>query len=90
LIEGAEPGNLIVATIEKLELSRATGTSASVMTASAVDALGTKGAPVTWTIDKSKGVVRFDLLNRTRKNRTCASQHVIAVSANVVGVKSPL
>src|SRR6266550_2790077 len=39
------------------------GTSASVMTPNSIvpGSLGTKGAPVTWMIDKSKRVVRFDL-----------------------------
>ena len=32
-IEGAEPGDLLVVTIEKLEPNRATGTSAALMTA---------------------------------------------------------
>jgi amidase len=62
IIEGAEPGDLIVVSIEKLETNRATGTSASVMTANAVmPGLGTKGAPVTWTIDKARGVVSLEL-----------------------------
>jgi acetamidase/formamidase len=63
VIEGAEPGDLIVVSIEKLEPNRATGTSASVMTPNAIvpGSLGTKGAPVTWAIDKTKGVVRLEL-----------------------------
>jgi amidase len=63
VVEGAEPGDLIVVSIEKLEPNRPTGTSASVMTANSIvpGSLGTKGAPVTWTIDKAKGVVRLDL-----------------------------
>ena len=64
-IEGAEPGDLIVVTIEKLEPNRATGQSTSAMAASAVDSgsLSNKAraAGVPWTIDKAKGVVRFDL-----------------------------
>jgi len=70
-IEGAEPGDLLVVTIEKLEPNRNTGTSSSVMVANSVDpsTLGNRPDPtrVLWTIDKVKGVVRFDLesLGRT-------------------------
>jgi len=62
-IEGAEPGDLIVVTVVSLEPTATTGTSASVMTAMSVDpkSIGTKGAPVPWTIDRARGVVRFDL-----------------------------
>src|SRR6266550_6505001 len=62
-VEDAEPGDLIVVTIETLEPKSDTGTSASVMTPNSIvpGSLGTKGAPVTWMIDKSKRVVRFDL-----------------------------
>jgi amidase len=62
-VDDAEPGDLIVVSIEKLEPNRLTGTSASVMTPNAIvpGSLGTKGAPVTWTIDKEKGVVRLEL-----------------------------
>jgi acetamidase/formamidase len=64
-IEGAEPGDLLVVSIEKLEPNRSTGMSTSVMAASSVDSgsLSNKAraAEVPWTIDKAKGVVRFDL-----------------------------
>ena len=64
-IEGAEPGDLLVVTIERLEPNRATGTSTSVMIANAFDAGGLANRPdptrVSWIIDKEKGVVRFDL-----------------------------
>lgn len=62
-VDGAEAGDLIVVSIEKLEPNRLTGTSASVMTPNAIvpGSLGTRGAPITWTIDKDKGVVRLDL-----------------------------
>jgi acetamidase/formamidase len=64
-VDGAEPGDLIAVSIEKLEPNRLTGTSASVMTPNAIvpGSLGTKGAPVTWTIDREKGVVRLELPN---------------------------
>lgn len=64
-IEGAEPGDLLVVTIDRLEPNRATGTSTSVMRANAYDAGGLGNRPdparVSWIIDKEKGVVRFDL-----------------------------
>jgi acetamidase/formamidase len=63
-IEGAEPGDLIVVSIEKLEPNRATGMSSSFMATAAFDSggLSNKNAPaVPWTIDKAKGVVRLDL-----------------------------
>jgi acetamidase/formamidase len=63
-IDGAEPGDLIVVSIEKLEPARATGTSPSFMAAAAFDPGGLankSAAPVPWTIDTAKGVVRLDL-----------------------------
>jgi amidase len=63
-IEGAERGDLIVVTIEKLEPNRTSGLSPSVMVPDSFDAdsLANKPAPrVPWTIDKAKGVVRLDL-----------------------------
>ena len=63
-IEGAEPGDLIVVTIEKLEPNRTTGSSSSVMAPKTFDAggLANNNAPrVPWVIDKAKGVVRLDL-----------------------------
>ena len=63
-IDGAEPGDLIVVSIEKLEPRAPTGTSSSFMAAAAFDPGGLankSAAPVPWTIDKAKGVVRLDL-----------------------------
>jgi acetamidase/formamidase len=63
-IEGAEPGDLLVVTIDKLEPNRTTGTSAAVMAMNAVDpgTISRKGdTRVPWTIDTAKRVVRFDL-----------------------------
>jgi amidase len=63
-IEGAEPGDLLVVTIDKLEPNRTTGTSAAVMAMNAVepDTISRKGdTRVPWTIDAAKRVVRFDL-----------------------------
>jgi acetamidase/formamidase len=69
-VEGAEPGDLIVVTIEKLEPNRATGTSTSVMAPNSVDAGALSNRPdttrVPWTIDQTKGVVRFDLQAASR------------------------
>ncbi len=63
-IEGAEPGDLIVVSIEKLEPNRTTGMAPSVMASGTYDSggLSNKAAPrVAWSIDKAKGVVRLDL-----------------------------
>jgi len=64
-IEGAEPGDLLVVTIEKLEPNRPTGQSTSVMAANSVDPGSLSGRPdptrFPWTIDRAKGVVRLDL-----------------------------
>ena len=63
-IEGAEAGDLIVVTIEKLEPVGTTAMSPASMTPTAFDAgeLANKAsAPVPWTIDKAKQVVSLDL-----------------------------
>ena len=64
-VEGAEPGDLLVVTIEKLTPNRDTGTSAATMTGSSVEpgALSSRGdnGRVPWTIDAARRVVRFDL-----------------------------
>lgn len=63
-IEGAEPGDMIVVSIEKLEPNRLSGMSPSFMAANSYVAgtLGNHDAPrVPWTIDKDKGVVSLDL-----------------------------
>lgn len=63
-VEGAEPGDLLVVTIEKLEPTSATATSPSFMSPNAVDAgaLSNKpAAPVPWAIDTTKRVVSLDL-----------------------------
>src|SRR4051812_28340575 len=75
-IEDAEPGDLIVVTIQKLEPASATGAASSAMTPNAIDAgaVGTKGAPVTWTIDKAKGVLGFDL-KKTMPNVDWAARY---------------
>jgi amidase len=64
-VEGAEAGDLLVVTIEKLEPNRESGTSAAMITTSAVEPgnLSTRGGTdrVPWTIDAARRVVRFDL-----------------------------
>jgi acetamidase/formamidase len=63
-IEGAEPGDLIVVTIDRLSPNRTQGTSPSFMAPSSFDAGGLANkaaARVPWTIDPAKGVVRLDL-----------------------------
>jgi acetamidase/formamidase len=64
-VQGAEPGDLLVVTIQKLQPNRATGSSTAVMVPGSVDP-GTftsraDSARVPWTIDAANGVVRFDL-----------------------------
>jgi acetamidase/formamidase len=63
-VEGAEPGDLLVVTIDKLEPNRITGNSAAIMAMNAVapGTISRKGdTRVPWTIDAAKRVVRFDL-----------------------------
>jgi hypothetical protein len=66
-VEGAEPGDLLVVMLTLLEPNQPTGRSASLMAPGAVPG-GSLSRPrrgdtgvVTWTIDKTKGVVRLDL-----------------------------
>jgi amidase len=63
-IEGAEPGDLVVVSITKLEPHGTTGTSSSVMAADTIDAdslANRQAPPVEWTINKAKGTVALDL-----------------------------
>jgi amidase len=66
-VEGAEPGDTLVVTIERLETNRTAGLSSSLMAPYSVDpsaiASLTDRNPtrVPWTIDKAKGVVRLEL-----------------------------
>jgi amidase len=64
-VEGAEPGDLLVVTIEKLDPNRESGLSTSVMTHNSVARGAFTSKPdtrrVLWTIDKASGVVRLDL-----------------------------
>jgi amidase len=65
-VEGAEPGDMLVVTVEKLETNRAMAYSASLLAPYAVDpgaiAMRVEREPrrITWTIDKARGVARLD------------------------------
>lgn len=65
-IEGAEPGDLLVVTIERLDTNRATGYSASLLAPYTVDPQTIAGRTerearrVTWRIDKQKGVATLE------------------------------
>jgi acetamidase/formamidase len=65
-IEGAEPGDVIVVTIEKLETNRASAYSSSLLAPYAVDPAAIAARVdrdpkrITWTIDKARGVARID------------------------------
>jgi len=65
-VEGAEPGDMLVVTIEKLDTNRAMAYSGSLLSPYTVDP-GAIAARVdrdarrlTWTIDKARGVARLD------------------------------
>src|SRR5262245_59875417 len=65
-IEGAEPGDVLVVTFEKLETNRATAYSGSLLSPYTVDPTAIAGRVdrearrLTWTIDKARGVARLD------------------------------
>src|SRR5207248_9997986 len=65
-VEGAEPGDMIVVTIEKLETNRAIAYSSSLLAPYAVDPgaiasrVDREPKRTTWTIDKARGVARLD------------------------------
>ena len=65
-IDGAEPGDMIVITLEKVETNRTTAYSGSLLapyatTPQAIAARVDREAKrLTWTIDKAKGVARLD------------------------------
>lgn len=65
-VEGAEPGDMLVVSIEKIELNRTTGYSGSLLAPYAVDpaALSARAdreaRRVNWLLDKSKGTARLD------------------------------
>jgi amidase len=97
-VEGAAPGDLLVVSIEKLAPNRDTGTSAAMMTSSAVEsgALSSRGddGRVQWTIDAARRMVRLDLqgIGRTRwRSRfdTPVFELPLAVTLASVGVAPP-
>jgi amidase len=65
-VEGAEPGDMLVVTIQKLETNRAAAYSNSLLAPYAVDPaaiaarVDREGRRTTWTIDKARGVARLD------------------------------
>ena len=65
-VEGAEPGDVLVVTIEKLDTNRAMAYSSSLLAPYAVDpgAIATRvdrePKRITWTIDKARGIARLD------------------------------
>jgi acetamidase/formamidase len=65
-IEGAEPGDVLVVTFEKIETNRATAYSGSLLAPYAVDPASLAARAdreprrVTWSIDKARGVARLD------------------------------
>ena len=65
-VEGAEPGDVLVVTLEKVETNRTTANSGSLLSpyATTPQAIGARkdreARRVTWTIDKAKGVARLD------------------------------
>lgn len=65
-VEGAEPGDMLVVSIEKIEISRATAYSSSLLAPYAVDPatlsarVDREPRRVNWLIDRAKGTVRLD------------------------------
>ena len=65
-VEGAEPGDMLVVTLEKVETNRATAYSSSLLAPYAVDPsaiaarVDREPRRVTWSIDKARGVARLD------------------------------
>ena len=65
-VDGAEPGDVLVVTIEKLDTNRAMAYSGSLLSPYTVDpaAIGARvdreAKRLTWTIDKARGVARLD------------------------------
>jgi amidase len=65
-VEGAEPGDMLVVSLEKIELNRATGYSSSLLAPYAVDPaaliarVDREPRRANWLLDKAKGTVRLD------------------------------
>lgn len=64
-VEGADPGDLLVVTIERLEPRLAVGYSRSIVSPNAVPTAALSRRPdasrYAWSIDRARGVVRLDL-----------------------------
>lgn len=65
-VDGAEPGDILVVTVERIDTNRATASSASLLAPYAVDpgTLATRtereARRVTWRIDKERGIARLE------------------------------
>ena len=65
-VEGAEPGDMLVVTVEKIDTNRAMAYSSSLLAPYAVDPgaiaarVDREPRRVTWTIDKARGVAKLD------------------------------
>jgi acetamidase/formamidase len=65
-VEGAEPGDMLIVTLEKVETNRATAYSGSLLAPYAVTPqaiaarVDREARRVTWTIDKARGLARLD------------------------------
>jgi amidase len=65
-VEGAEPGDMLVVSIEKIEINRTTGYSSSLLAPYAVDPaaliarVDREPRRANWIIDKAKGTIRLD------------------------------
>jgi acetamidase/formamidase len=65
-IEGAEPGDMVIVAIEKLEINRGTAYSSSLLAPYAVDPAtllaraDREPRRATWLLDKTKGIARLD------------------------------
>jgi amidase len=65
-VEGAEPGDMLIVTVEKIDTNRAMAYSSSLLAPYAVDPgaiaarVDREPRRVTWTIDKARGVAKLD------------------------------
>ena len=65
-VEGAQPGDMLVVTIEKLDINRGTAWSSSLLAPYAVDPASLlartdrEARRVTWLLDKTRGMARLD------------------------------
>jgi acetamidase/formamidase len=70
-VEGAEPGDMLVVRVERIETNRATAYSSSLLAPYAVDPasiaarVDREGRRATWAIDKARGIARLDAADIT-------------------------